>query len=56
MNIVDRYFFFTMAIANRKAMVIAPEGSDNQESNMSELVSFWDIIFSVSLSVCLSPS
>ena len=35
---------FTMAIVNRKAMVIAPECSDSQESNISELFSFGDII------------
>ena len=34
-----------MAIADRKAMVIAPESSDSQESNIYKLVSFWDIIF-----------
>ena len=34
-----------MAIANRKAMVIAPESSDSQESNISELVTFGDITF-----------
>ena len=34
-----------MAIADRKAMVIAPESSDSQESNISELVSFGDITF-----------
>ena len=38
-------FIFPMAIADRKAMVIAPESSDSQESNISELVSFGDIIF-----------
>ena len=27
-------FFFTMDIADRKAMVIAPESSDSQESNI----------------------
>ena len=34
-----------MAIADRKAMVIAPESSDSQESNTSELVTFGDITF-----------
>ena len=34
-----------MAIAYRKAMVIAPESSDSQESNIYELLSFGDIIF-----------
>ena len=34
-----------MAIADRKAMVIAPECSESQESNISKLLSFGDIIF-----------
>ena len=34
-----------MAIADRKAMVIAPESSDSQESNISDLLTFWDITF-----------
>ena len=42
MNIVD---YFTMAIAMAMAMVIAPESSDSQVINISELASFGDIIF-----------
>ena len=37
--------FFTIAFVDRKAMVIAHESSDSQESNISELATFGDITF-----------